>query len=103
VLPDLELGVNPVLRTYVRSFWALPYREVGTSTLFQPCWTGDVSFYHDGVGTGFIPRAYPDPTNKKNLDAFFGRVLKPPTAYASWSRRIGAYARGDLSFDLPVR
>ncbi len=32
-----------------------PYREVGTFTPFQPCWIGDLSFYHDGVGTVFIP------------------------------------------------
>ena len=32
-----------------------PEREVGTFTPFQPWRIGDVSFYHDGVGTGFIP------------------------------------------------
>ena len=47
--------VNPVPRTYVRGFGRCPYREVGTFTPFQPCWIGDASFSHDGVGTGFIP------------------------------------------------
>ncbi len=46
-------------RTYVRGLGCCPYREVGTFTPFQPWRIRDVSFYHDGVGTGFIPALTP--------------------------------------------
>ena len=51
--PFTRAGVNPVPRTYVRGFGALPLQG----------------------GRNIHPRAYPDPTNKKNLYAFLGRVF----------------------------
>ncbi len=78
-------SVNPVPRTYlpvrrqtgVRGFGALPLQggrnihpvptvlDRGRIILSRRSWNG------------VHPRAYPDPTNKKNLNAFLGRVLKP--------------------------
>ncbi|MCZ6563463.1 MAG: hypothetical protein O6948_11180, partial [Deltaproteobacteria bacterium] len=66
---------NPVPWTYGRGFGALPLQggwnihpvptvlDRGRIVLSRRSWNG------------VHPRAYPDPTNKKNLNAFLGRVL----------------------------
>ncbi len=65
----LWYGVNPVPRTYVRGFGALPFGEVQNIHPVR-LWSG-VRL----ISYGVHPRAYPDPTNKKNLNAFLGRVF----------------------------
>ena len=50
-----RVEVNPVPRTYVRAFGALPFAMFETFTPFQPRWTATSSFTRGRVGTGFIP------------------------------------------------
>ncbi len=51
--------VNPVPRTYVRGFGALPLQGGRNIHPVPTVLDGDASFSHDGVGTGFIPALTP--------------------------------------------
>jgi hypothetical protein len=82
-----------------------PRGEFRTFTPFQPCWIGDASFSHDGVGTGFIPALTP-------IRDFGGHPWLP--SYRQWMVkrdsfdrfilavifRIGAHARGVLWYGV---
>jgi len=69
--------VNPVPRTYVRGFGALPLQGGGRFIPVPTLLDRGRIVLSRRSWNGVHPRTYPDPTNKKNLNAFLGRVLKP--------------------------